>query len=378
MSENAPAVEATETQSAAPDSGGFIETLDSLFSQMDNPQPTPESVPQPTPEAAPEPQAVEAEEATSADPISELDSIEEPKDWTPQAARRFKELKAELKEFKSRAQELEQVAAQKDSRLQELEALANNPEYQQLQEKIEQYEQHMMFTQLENSAVYQQQIEAPLRELMSETDSIAEKYSVDANSLIDAIAESDESTQEEMLTELLANASDRDKYRIYKIIEEVKPILERRQMIMQNVQEAAAEAQMLEEQRQQQYLIERAEQRRSAADSVAEKLRSKLPFIAAIDGLDLKQLAAEAAEQEPTVLDPVTGTYQAMAAKLLPNIARQYVALQKEVDALTERLAEYDGATPKAGGGSLNTAGTPTTADGKSFLEAVTAAFGGR
>jgi hypothetical protein len=135
---------------------------------------------------------------------------------------------------------------------------------------------------------------------------------------------------------------------------------------------------MLEEQRQQQYLIERAEQRRSAADSVAEKLRSKLPFIAAIDGLDLKQLAAEAAEQEPTVLDPVTGTYQAMAAKLLPNIARQYVALQKEVDALTERLAEYDGATPKAGGGSLNTAGTPTTADGKSFLEAVTAAFGGR
>jgi hypothetical protein len=57
-------------------------------------------------------------------------------------------------------------------------------------------------------------------------------------------------------------------------------------------------------------------------------------------------------------------------------MAAQYMSLQKEIDALTDRLAEYDRAAPKAGGGSLATAGAPVTADGKSFLDAVTAAFG--
>lgn len=378
--ENAPATEAAapaETNTPTDNGGGFIESLDSLFSQMDNPTPAPE--PTSEPEPAPVESIVEKSVSpeSSDEPLDPIDSIEEPKDWTPQAARRFKELKAELKEFKTRAQELEQVATQKDNRLQELEALANNPEYQQLQEQIQQYEQHMMLNRLEQSSVYQQQVEQPLRSLMAETDTIAEKYSIDPNTLIDAIAESDEATQEEMLSEVLANASDRDKFRIYKIIEEVQPILARRQLIMQNVQDALAEAEMLEQTRQQQQLAERAEQRREAAKAVADKLRSKLTFLSAIDGLDMNQLTEEAAAFEPAQADAVTGAYQTMAAKLLPKMASQYLALQKEVDALTERLAEYDNARPKAGGGALATGGAPTTADGKSFLEAVTAAFGG-
>ena len=378
--ENAPATEvASPAESNAPidNGGGFIESLDSLFSQMDNPTPAPE----PTPEPEPTPVESTTEKSVSpeseAEPIDPIDSIEEPKDWTPQAARRFKELKAELKEFKTRAQELEQVATQKDNRLQELEALANSPEYNQLQEQIQQYEQHMMMHRLENSNVYQQQVEQPLRDLMAEADTIAQKYSVDPNTLIDAIAESDEAAQEEMLSEVLASASDRDKFRIYKIIEGVRPVLARRQLIMQNAQDALAEADMLEQTRQQQQLADRAEQRREAAKAVADKLRSKLTFLSAIDGLDMNQLTEEAAAFEPAQADAVTGAYQTMAAKLLPKMASQYLALQKEVDALTERLAEYDGARPRAGGGALATGGAPTTADGKSFLEAVTAAFGG-
>lgn len=378
--ENAPATEAAapaETNTPTDNGGGFIESLDSLFSQMDNPTPAPEPTPEPEPTPVESTVEKSVSPESSDEPLDPIDSIEEPKDWTPQAARRFKELKAELKEFKTRAQELEQVATQKDNRLQELEALANNPEYQQLQEQIQQYEQHMMFNRLEQSSVYQQQVEQPLRSLMAETDTIAEKYSIDPNTLIDAIAESDEATQEEMLSEVLANASDRDKFRIYKIIEEVQPILARRQLIMQNVQDALAEAEMLEQTRQQQQLAERAEQRREAAKAVADKLRSKLTFLSAIDGLDMNQLTEEAAAFEPAQADAVTGAYQTMAAKLLPKMASQYLALQKEVDALTERLAEYDNARPKAGGGALATGGAPTTADGKSFLEAVTAAFGG-
>jgi hypothetical protein len=57
-------------------------------------------------------------------------------------------------------------------------------------------------------------------------------------------------------------------------------------------------------------------------------------------------------------------------------MASQYMSLQKDFDTLTERLAEYERAAQRAVGCSLNTYGTPTTADGKSFLDAVTDAFG--
>lgn len=373
MSTPAPEPAVAET-SPAPDNGGFVESLDSFFASMDNPvESTPEPTPAPEPTKEPEPTA---EASTDPNPLSDIESLEEPKDWTPQAAKRFKELKAELKTYRSRAEELEQAVSQKESRLQELQALAENPEYQQLQERIAEYESQMLVTKLESSHAYKTLVEQPLANLVQEADGIAEKYSLDSNTLIEVIAESDEATQEEQLSELLANASDRDKFRIYKIIEEVRPILEQRQILMEHSQAALREAEELENQRHQQTLVQRVQQRQEAANSVADKLKSKLTFLSGMEGVDLSAIAKEAAELEPSTLDPVTGTYQAMAAKLLPKMAAQYMSLQKEIETLTEKLAEYDRATPKAGGGSLATAGTPTSADGKSFLDAVTAAFG--
>lgn len=377
MSTPAPETAAAET-STAPDNGGFVESLDSFFASMENPvEPTPEPVKEPEPTKEPEPVKETAKEPDAEpNPLKDLESIEEPKDWTPEAARRFKELKAELKTYRSRAEELEQSVNQKESRLQELQALADNPEYQQLQERIAEYEQQMLVSKLESSHAYKTLVEQPLANLVQEADGIAEKYSLDSNTLIEAIAEGDEAAQEEQLSELLANASDRDKFRVYKIIEEVRPILEQRRVLQEHAEAALREAEELDSQRQQQSLIERVQQRQEAANAVADKLKNKLTFLSGMEGVDLTVLAKEAAELDPSTLDPVTGTYQAIAAKLLPKMASQYLSLQKEIDALTERLAEYDRATPKAGGGSLATAGAPVTADGKSFLDAVTAAFG--
>lgn len=383
MSETATAAPAAETSTPAPESGGgFIDSIDSFFSGLDGNTPAASQEPAPAvadTAAGDEPTAaLDAATEPSDDGIDlpELDEVESVKDWTPQAAKRFKELKSELKTIKTRAEELEALAAQKDSRLQELEALANNPEYQQLQDRIQQYEQQMMLTQLESTTAYKVQIEEPLAELVTAADSIAEKYQIDSNSLLDAIAQDDEAAQEELLTELLANASDRDKFKVYNIIEAIKPILEQREVLRQNAEAALLEAQELETERNQYLARERAQSRQQAATAVADKLKSKLTFLSGMEGVDLSALAKEAAEVDPTVLDPVNATYQVMSAKLLPKMAAQYVALQREVEALTERLAEYDRATPRAGGGA-SSGYAPQTADGRSFLDAVTAAFGG-
>lgn len=364
-------VEAPAMESAPSDNGGFVESLDSFFDSLDNPQ-----IESPTPAAE---AVIETpiETPKSDDPLSDLDFGDDAKDWTPQAARRFKELKAELKTYKTRAEELEQSTAQQSSRMEELQALAENPEYQQLQDRVAQYEQQMIVSKLEQSQAYQHLVEQPLMQLVSEADAIAEKYQVDSNGLLEVIAMSDEAAQEEQLAELLAAASDRDKFRIYKIIEEVKPILEQRSVLQENAQAALEEATALDQERHQMELIQKVQQRQEAANAVADKLRSKVAFLSGVDGVDLNQLAKEVAQIDPATLDHVNSTYQAMAAKLLPKMVGQYMNLQKEIDSLTSRLADYDRSTPKAGGGSLNTGSAPTALDGKSFVDAVAAAFGG-
>ena len=263
--------------------------------------------------------------------------------------------------------------------MQELEAIADNPEYQNLQDRVAQYEQQMIVSRLEQSQAYQQLVERPLLDLVSEADTIAQKYEVDSNGLLDIIAMDDEAAQEEQLAELLAAASDRDKFRIYKIIEDVKPILEQRRVLQENAQEALQEAEALDQERSKVELINKVQQRQEAANAVADKLRSKVAFLTGVDGVDLNQLAKDAAQIDPATLDHVNSTYQAMAAKLLPKMVGQYMNLQKEIDALTSRLADYDRSTPKAGGGSLNAnSGSGSgSLDSKSFVDAVAAAFGG-
>jgi len=368
--------EAAPVADTAPaDVGGFIESMDSFFNEVDNPTSTAE------PSVLDVPAVKETEAAAEPElPVTDLDSLDsldEPKDWTPQAARRFKELKNELKNYKTRAEELEQTVTQRESRLQELEAVSNNPEFQQLQNKVQEYEQSMLLNNLEQSNAYKTLVEQPLGQLVLEADAIAHKYGVDMDNLLDVISLSDDTLQEEQLSEILAQASDRDKFRVYKIIEEVKPILEQRRVLQENVQDALREAQALDQQREQATLVERHQQRQEAANAVAKTIKSKLSFLSTVDGVDMDQIAKDAASTDFTKLDAVSGTYQAMAAKLLPKMAAQYISLQKEIDNLTERLADFDRASPKAGGGSATPYSGTSTDGNKSFVDAVTAAFGG-
>jgi len=372
--ESAPASD-TALETSPTNTGGFIESLDSFFDSVDNQ--TSESNSSPVIEEA-KPTTQQEKPQESSDTLGDIEFEGNAKDWTPQAARRFKELKAELKTYKAKESEWEQTHTQTSSRLQELEALANNPEFDHLRTQVESYEQQMIVTKLEQSQAYQSLVEKPLMSLVGEADAIATKYHVNGNELLDVIAMNDESLQEEKLAEVLSSASDRDKYRIYKIIEEVKPILEQRRVLQENAKAALAEAEQLDLERGRHSLAQKVQQRQEAANSVANKLRDKVSFLSNVDGLDLNQIAKEAAQIDPSALDHVNSTYQAMAAKILPKMVSHYMTLQKEVDSLTSRLADFDRATPKAGGGTVNSGSRSGSqvSDGKSFVDAIAAAFG--
>jgi hypothetical protein len=369
MTATAPAPETTPVDSAPDSNVGFIDSIDSFFES-----PAPVEAP---PEEAPTAQPVEEPPSKeSTDQTSNLDDLDvEVKDWTPEAARRFKELKSELKVFKTRSQELESLAEQRAERLKELEAVASSTEAEELKARLESYEQDMLLNKLERSPAYKSLVLDPINHLVSEADAISEKYSIGGDALIDAIANPDEAAQDEMLSELLADASDRDKARVYRIIEEMKPIIAQRDALRANVSDALREAEELDNVREQARLRDRLEARTTAAKAVSEKIVAKLPFLSSLEGVDMTSIMKAASEIEPSTLDPVTGTYHAMSAKLLPKVAAAYVGLQREIESLVDRLAEYDKASPKAGGGNQSSPQSPISGS-KGFLEAINEAFG--
>jgi hypothetical protein len=357
----------------------FGDALDAAFAKLDfaasgDLNPEPQSLESKAKESeSPEPSNTNQEPSGEEDPLEQLT---EEVDWTPKAANRFKQLKEELKGSRSELDQLRQLSKEQESKLQELSAIAENKDIEQLQSRIAEYEQEKMFTNLEQTTAYREAVTKPLASLMEQADQIADKYEIDSNSLIDVLALDNPEAQDERLSELLPHASDRDKARIYRIIEEINPILERRKTLFDNVEEAAKEAALLEETRQKHDLVERARLRENVTRNVMERITEKLPFVKALDGLDINAIQNKAASVDPSVIHPVDFAYNAVSAQLLPPMVRELMAMRKENEALTDKLAEYENAEPKMSGSSGSGKRSSGGVEGN-FIDAINRAFGG-
>ncbi len=397
------AVEATEAEEAPtnvdalPDAAeptSFEASLEAAFANLDQApaEPEPETEvepePEPEPELEPEPVAEESseeeqdtgnEEQESDDPLDNLtkDLTEDIGDeWTPKAANRFKELKTELKTNRSELEQLRQQSKEYESKIQELTGLAENKDVEQLQERLAQYEQQQALSNLEQTQAYQQAVSQPLEALVEQSDQIADKYDVDSDALVDILALDDPQEQEEQLSELLPNASDRDKAKIYRIMEDIDPIIQRREQLYENADAALAEAKQLEEQQSAATAAENAQLRQNITKNVVERVQEKLPFLKGIEGLDMSTIQQKASETDPTVLHPVDHAYNAVSAQVFPTVVRQYLEMRKEVEALTDRLAEYEDAEPAMSGQTKAPAASSGVPENGSFEERVAAALG--
>ena len=377
------AVEAPTNTDALPDAtepASFEASLEAAFANMDQATTNPEPpTPDPEPESAavePESAAVEPEpEIQDTDPIESLtDDIGD--DWTPKAANRFKELKTELKTNRSELDMLRQQSTEYQSKIQELTGLVENKDVEQLQERLAQYEQQQALTNLEQTPAYHQAVSQPLEALVEQADQIADKYEVDSDALIDVLSLDDPQQQEEQLSELMPNASDRDKARIYRIMEDIDPILQRREHLYANADAALAEAKQLEEQQQAASAAENAQLRQNITRNVVERVQQKLPFLSGIDGLDMSAIQQKASETDPSVLHPVDHAYNAVSAQVFPTVVRQYLEMRKEVESLTDRLAEYEDAEPAMSGQTKAPMTRAGVSDNASFEERVNAALG--
>lgn len=374
------AVEAPTNIDALPDAAeptSFEASLEAAFANLD------QAPAEPEPAAEPEPVAEESvvEEQDTGNEVQDTDPIESLTDdigdeWTPKAANRFKELKTELKTNRSELDQLRQQSKEYESKIQELTGLAENKDVEQLQERLAQYEQEKALTNLEQTQAYQQAVSQPLEALVEQADQIADKYEVDSDALIDVLSLDDPQEQEEQLAELLPNASDRDKAKIYRIMEDIDPILQRREKLYENADAALAEAKQLEEQQSAAAAAEQAQLRQNITKNVVERVQQKLPFLKGIEGLDMSAIQQKASETDPTVLHPVDHAYNAVSAQVFPTVVRQYLEMRKEVESLTDRLAEYEDAEPAMSGQTKAPSARAGVSDNASFEERVNAALG--
>jgi predicted nuclease with TOPRIM domain len=337
-----------------------------------------------TPPAKDEPKAAPVAESVQPDAVEDdlLEQLSEEGDWTPKAANRFKQLKEEMKQFREERDQFKQLTVEQELKLKEMSGLVENKDVEALQQRIAEYEHAQMFSNLERTSAYQEAVTKPLEVLIEQADQIASKYEVDTDALIDIFAMTDADLQDERLSEILGHASERDKARVYKLIEEVNPILARRAELYSNVEEASREAEMLEEARNNAQLAERAKLRENITRNVMDRITEKLPFLKTFDKLDVGAIQQKAAQTDPSVIHPVDFAYNAVSAQLLPAIVREYVSQKKEIEALTDRLASFEDAEPRISGtgssrlptasGSRSTAGSDVN-----FIDAINRAFGG-
>jgi len=309
------------------------------------------------------------------DPLEDL-SEDIGEEWTPKAANRFKQLKDELKTNRSELDTLRQTVKEQASKMEELNAIAENRDVDALKETLQQYELEKSFSDLENTTQYQEAVSEPLNRLMDKASVIAEKYDVDYDTLVDVIALDDAEEQDEKLAQLLPEASDRDKSAIYRIIDDIDPIMERRNELFENADEALKEAQYLEEQRQQSELAERAEIRKSITRNVVKRVGEKLPFLSGVEGLDMGAIEAKASDLDPSVVHPVDFAYNSVASQILPTIVREYLSSRAEAEVLMNKLAEYEDAEPTVSGTPKSDTTTKRPSD-LSFEEAISAALSG-
>lgn len=378
------ALEPTESLESLPDASeptSFEASLEAAFANLDTVD-TPDEEPYEEPDedsyedSDEEPDEEPDEEVQDTDPIESL-TEDLGDEWTPKAANRFKELKTELKTNRSELEQLRQQSKEYESKIQELTGLVENKDVEQLQSKLAEYEQQQALSNLEQTQAYRQAVTEPLAVLVEQADQIADKYGIDPDALVDIISLDDPQEQEEQLAELLPNASDRDKARIFRIMEEIDPIIQRRTSLYENADAALAEAKHLEEQQNAAQAAEQARFRQNVTRNVVERVQEKLPFLKGIEGLDMQTIQQKAAATDPTVIHPVDHAYNAVSALVFPTVVRQYLETRKEVEALTDRLAEYEDAEPAMSGQTRASSVTGSgLSDDMTFEQRVNAALG--
>ena len=306
-----------------------------------------------------------------------FDDIEEPTpdEGTPdeRVGRRIELLKGEIKStWKPKVAELEETVKQRDSRLAELEAFAQ--EREDLIERVKTYEAEMSITKLEKTPAFIKEVTEPEGKIVGNAMKIIEHYGLSEKDIFAALEEPD-AMKRSAAFKAATSGMDVDPdhaYELRKLADEAQTVLARRAELYQNADAALAELGARTEKETATQVAARAEERVKATDLVVERIAKKLPFLN-----DIVRGVADAAKGTNfEALDPQKQAYNVLMGEALPKLAVEHAKLMAERDRLLDELASYTKSSPRVDGGLART-GAGGTAP-RSLAEAAAMAAGQR
>ena len=332
-----------------------------------------------TEQAAEESTKTEGEEKTeeSNDLLDSLDA-DVGDDWTPKASSAFQRLKTELKSERAERETLTQRAKEAEAKVAELEGVVGSETVETLQQRVQEYENAQMVTNLEQTTAYHDAVIHPLEQVFTAVEKLADTHGIEYSELVEAMTMEDPTEQENAVAELMATASDRDRAIFYRLASEIDPILQRRDNLRANAEEALKEAELVNEERNKITLAEKAAERVDVTKNVTQRIKDKVPFLSGFEGLDLDTIQKEAADVDPTVVHSVDFAYQAVAARLLPSMVKEYASSQKLIEELTKQLASYEDAEPKLSGGTNSASLAGSASSSGDFASSIESILGGQ
>lgn len=297
------------------------------------------------------------------------DDSEETKNMSASAGAKFKELKSELKTYKSRVAELEKAVEEAKASPQ------NSEEIERMREQLQEYEQEIAISRVEATPDYKRAVLEPTNAILDSVSSLAEKYKIDTRKLVSALREESVVEGSDALTELAADFSERDRVRLYRMADDLSDVARRRDFLRENAFAAAKEHEAKMAQMQKEYREHTIKEMSQAVDKTWDELFKEKQFINSMDQKDLENVRRFAKETDYFDAPPNERAYAVYSGLLLPLVVAQLDAAQNKAAELEKALSKYKKATPKVSG-NADTAPVQDTSTG-GFLEAIEKRFGG-
>lgn len=312
----------------------------------------------------------ETEQEESTEDSKESDEDEDTKSMTGSAGAKFKELKNELKTYKSKVAEMEKALAERETEVGSSEETTS--QLADLRSKLEEYEREIAVSRIEASPQFKEAVLQPTQAILDSAISLAEKYEVTPRKLVDALRHESTGDTSDALTEIAADFSERDRVRLYRMADDLAEVSRRRDYLKENASKAMAE--MTEKQK----LEEAAAEKRYKEETVkiANETWSQTfegnPVIQSLGEEVIKELKSAATEADLLDSVPEERAYAVYAGVALPHLVKKYSEVISKLAETEKALGKYKKATPKVSG---NTDTSTQKQDPGGFLDAIEKRF---
>ena len=330
--------------------------------------------PQSTEEDATEEKTDTTEEA-SAEPESEKDSkteVEEDtdtKNMSGSAGAKFKELKNELKAYKAKVAEMEKVLSERNSKTG---VDQDNPYIQELKARVEEYEREISVARIEASPQFKQAVLEPTQAILDAAVTIAQKYEIAPRKLMDALRQESLEESSDALTELASDFSERDRVRLYRMVDDLAEVSRRRDILKENASRALSEMQQQQEMEEMQAEKRYREEIAKVATSTWDETFSNNPIIKSLGEDVMKEVQSASSEADLVDSAPEERAYAVYAGVALPHLVKKYAEVSAKLAETEKALSKYKKATPRVSG---NTDTSPQKQEVGGFLDAIEKRF---